>query len=104
MNHTTLLMVAILAAASMFAGLSTALVPAHAQSFTGSGACTLTLPGVGDVGGTADKVTLGLPSGIPGASLLPSLGASGTSKVLGSDCNGAGNFGPSTTAAAPTTK
>jgi hypothetical protein len=103
MNHTTLLMVAMLAAASMFAGLSAALVPAHAQSFTGSGACTLTLPGVGDVGGTADKVTLGLPSGIPGASALPSLGASGTSSVLGQQCNGAGSFGP-TTASAPVTK
>jgi hypothetical protein len=100
MNHTTLLMVAVLAAASIFAGLSTALVPAHAQSFTGSGDCKITLPAVGDVGGTATNAQLGLPSGIPGASALPSLGASASGTVLGSTCNGAANFGP--TVAAPT--
>jgi hypothetical protein len=99
MNHTTLLTVAVLAAAAMFAGLNTALVPAHAQSFTGSGDCTITLPGVGPVGGTATNAQLGLPSGIPGASALPSLGASASGTVLGSHCTGAANFGP--TAAAP---
>jgi hypothetical protein len=96
MNHTTLLMVAVLAAASMFAGLSTALVPAHAQSFTGSGDCKITLPGVGDVGGTATNAQLGLPPGIPGASALPSLGASASGTVLGSTCTGTGGFNQAT--------
>jgi len=96
MNHTTLLMVAILAAAAMFAGLSTALVPAHAQSFTGSGDCKITLPGVGEVGGAATNAQLGLPPGIPGASALPSLGASGSSSVLGSACTGTGGFNQAT--------
>jgi hypothetical protein len=102
MNHTTLLTVAVLAAAAMFAGLSTALVPAHAQSFTGSGDCKITLPGVGEVGGSATNAQLGLPSGIPGASVLPSLGASASGTVLGSTCTGTGNFGPSAATGAPT--
>jgi hypothetical protein len=76
MNHTTLLMVAMLAAASMFAGLTTTFIPAQAQRFTAGGSCTLDqIPGLGPVGGnTGGDVQLGLPRGFPGASALPSLG------------------------------